>query len=100
MKMANLIFFSLLILITIPGLSQTADVNKTAVNSEQKTKSTTVHVAQKRDGQKVFEENCSRCHTTPQGFSPRISGTVALHMRVRAGLSQDDEQAILRFLNP
>jgi cytochrome c5 len=53
-----------------------------------------------RDGQKVFDQNCSRCHNAPEGFSPRISGTVVRHMRVRAGLSAEDEKALLRFLNP
>lgn len=52
------------------------------------------------EGQRVFEQNCSRCHNAPEGFSSRISGTIARHMRVRAGLSQHEEQAILRFLNP
>jgi cytochrome c5 len=52
------------------------------------------------EGQRVFEQNCSRCHTAPDGFSPRISGTVVRHMRVRASLSQHDEQELLRFLNP
>jgi len=51
-------------------------------------------------GRLVFEQNCSRCHTAPDGFSPRISGAVAMHMRVRASLSQADAQALLRFLNP
>jgi cytochrome c5 len=51
-------------------------------------------------GQKVFEQNCSRCHNPPEGFSPRISGTVALHMRVRANLSAEDYKALLHFLNP
>jgi cytochrome c2 len=51
-------------------------------------------------GQLVFEQNCSRCHTTPDGFSSRISGTVVMHMRVRASLSQADAQALLRFFNP
>jgi mono/diheme cytochrome c family protein len=51
-------------------------------------------------GQQVFAENCSRCHNAPQGFSPRISGTIARHMRVRANLSDDDYQALRRFLNP
>jgi cytochrome c5 len=51
-------------------------------------------------GQQVFERNCSRCHSTPEGFSPSISGTVALHMRVRAGLSDADYKALLHFLNP
>jgi cytochrome c5 len=51
-------------------------------------------------GERVFKQNCSRCHDAPQSFSPRISGTVVRHMRVRASLSEQDEKAILRFLNP
>ncbi len=51
-------------------------------------------------GAQVFHENCSRCHQEPQGFSPSISGTVARHMRVRAGLSDADYKALLKFLNP
>jgi len=51
-------------------------------------------------GQQVFEQNCARCHNAPEGFSPRISGTIAMHMRVRAGLSNADYQALRRFLNP
>jgi cytochrome c5 len=52
------------------------------------------------EGERIFAQNCSRCHTAPDGFSPRISGTVVRHMRVRASLSQHDEQELLRFLNP
>lgn len=52
------------------------------------------------DGQRVFDQNCSRCHTAPDGFSPRISKTVVRHMRMRANLSADDERALLRFFNP
>jgi cytochrome c5 len=52
------------------------------------------------DGERVFKENCSRCHDAPQSFSPQISGTVIRHMRVRASLSEQDEKAILKFLNP
>ena len=53
-----------------------------------------------QEGQRVFAENCSRCHNAPQGFSPRIAGTISRHMRVRANLSAEDERALLRFLNP
>jgi len=52
------------------------------------------------EGERIFAQNCSRCHNAPEGFSPRISGTIARHMRVRAQLSQHDEQELLRFLNP
>jgi cytochrome c5 len=52
------------------------------------------------DGARIFHQNCSRCHNTPEGFSPRISGTVLQHMRVRASLSKEDEEQLLHFLNP
>jgi len=52
------------------------------------------------DGERVFQQNCSRCHTAPEGFRPSISGTIVRHMRVRAALSREDERAILKYLNP
>lgn len=51
-------------------------------------------------GEQKFAQNCGRCHTPPEGFSPHVSGTIVRHMRVRASLSKQDEQDILRFLNP
>jgi mono/diheme cytochrome c family protein len=57
-------------------------------------------VAKPDRGQQVFAENCSRCHNAPEGFSSRISGAIARHMRVRANLSDDDYRALRRFLNP
>jgi cytochrome c5 len=51
-------------------------------------------------GERIFSQNCSRCHAAPEGFSPRVSGTILRHMRVRASLSQRDEQELLRYLNP
>jgi len=51
-------------------------------------------------GERVFQQNCSRCHNAPQSFPPQISGTVVRHMRVRASLSAADEKTLLRFLNP
>lgn len=52
------------------------------------------------EGERVFKQNCSRCHDAPQSFPPQISGTVIRHMRVRASLSQSDEKELLKFLNP
>jgi cytochrome c5 len=51
-------------------------------------------------GERAFNANCSRCHQPPETLNPRITGTVIRHMRVRANLSAQDEQDILRFLNP
>ncbi len=52
------------------------------------------------DGERVFKQNCFRCHTEPEGFSPSIAGTIVRHMRVRASLSQSEEEQLLKFLNP
>ena len=59
------------------------------------------HVKQNHDdGQQIFQQHCSRCHTAPDGFSPRISGTIVRHMRVRASLSENEEKELIRFFNP
>jgi len=51
-------------------------------------------------GELKFQQNCSRCHNAPEELSPRISGTVVMHMRVRASLSEADAKAILQYLAP
>jgi mono/diheme cytochrome c family protein len=51
-------------------------------------------------GERVFKQNCGRCHNPPQSFPPQISGSILRHMRVRAALSASDEKALLRFMNP
>lgn len=87
--------------VAFPGLSQTAQPASSAAPKQPKAASAAVATGTKvHDGQKVFEQNCGRCHNAPQGFSPSISGTVSRHMRVRANLSQADWEALLRFLNP
>lgn len=53
-----------------------------------------------KSGEEVFMQNCSRCHKPPMTISPRTTGTVVMHMRVRAKLSRQDEQALLRYLAP
>lgn len=53
-----------------------------------------------KSGEQVFMQNCSRCHKPPMSISPRITGTVVMHMRVRAKLSRQDEQALLHYLAP
>lgn len=67
---------------------------------QSKTPPKAVHAINPDRGQEVFNQNCSRCHNAPEGFSQGVSGTIAMHMRVRAGLSEADYKALLRFLNP
>lgn len=81
----------------IPVLAQTKTANP---NGEQrKTRAAPENTAEISQGQKVFQQNCSRCHNAPQGFPPQISGTILRHMRVRASLSAADEKSLLRFMN-
>ena len=68
--------------------------------SHNKTSPNAVHAANQDRGQQVFEQNCSRCHHAPEGLPSSISGTVAMHMRVRAKLSDSDYKALRQFLNP
>ena len=88
------------------GAAETPQSNPAQTNqkkqqgSRQQSTATRANNNTHSEGQRVFEQNCARCHTPPEGFSPRISGTIALHMRVRASLSEQDYQELLRFLNP
>jgi len=58
------------------------------------------HRASPDRGQRVFQQNCARCHAAPENLSPSAAGAVARHMRVRANLSESDLRALLHFLNP
>ena len=51
-------------------------------------------------GERVFNQNCARCHEAPQSFPPQVAGTILRHMRVRASLSAQDEKAVMEFMNP
>jgi cytochrome c5 len=51
-------------------------------------------------GEQKFKENCGRCHNPPDSLSPREVKAVVQHMRVRAMLSAEDEQLILKYLAP
>jgi len=99
MKTRTLIFSAILsFAAALPLLSQAAP---TATSAPAKPASAAAPGNQNpRDGQKVFEQNCQRCHEAPQGFSTRISGTVSHHMQARANLSKADLDALLRFFNP
>jgi mono/diheme cytochrome c family protein len=56
--------------------------------------------ATQSEGERLFEVNCQRCHRPPDQLSPKITGSVLRHMRVRAMLTKEDEQAILKYLAP
>ena len=65
-----------------------------SVSSKTRTQAST----QKDEGERLFEANCGRCHRPPDQLSPKVAGSVLRHMRVRAMLSKEDEQQILKYL--
>jgi mono/diheme cytochrome c family protein len=86
-------------LATLPAQSQ-ADAQAPVQTGKKQTVAVPRQQQHQDEGERIFKQNCSRCHTTPEGFSPGVSGTIVRHMRVRASLSQHDEQELLRFFNP
>ena len=91
-----------LVLLTFPvALAQTMQQDRPLIAEANKNSHPT-HAAQQHEdeGTRIFRQNCSRCHNTPEGFSPRISETVLRHMSVRASLNMHDKAELLRFLNP
>ncbi len=86
-------------LLIVP-LSMLAGPARQSVNSTRKTPPHPASTSQEDLGERVFLNNCSRCHAAPMSLSPRITGTVIMHMRTRARLSRNDEQSLLKFLAP
>lgn len=98
MKHSGRLMQGLLLLVATTAMGQAQGSSPQQVQG--KTSPKAVHTVNPDRGQQVFKENCSRCHNAPEGFSSRISGTIARHMRIRANLSDADYKALLRFLNP
>lgn len=97
MKFSRKIFSGVFLIAALPLAAQT---NRAKQKDRSTPSSKAASSAVSDRGQRVFEQNCSRCHNAPEGFSSNISGTIAMHMRARANLSETDYKALRRFLNP
>jgi cytochrome c5 len=86
-------------LLIVP-LSMLAGPSRQATDAARKASPHSASTAQEDPGERVFLTNCSRCHAAPMSLSPRITGTVIMHMRTRARLSREDQQLLLKFLAP
>ena len=101
MKSLETITFGLALSISALAAASSMPHSQSDSQSQPSSKlSRSSHPATPDRGQRVFQQNCARCHSAPQGFSPSASGAVARHMRVRANLSEADFRALLHFLNP
>jgi cytochrome c553 len=92
----TILFLTLLLACSIRVLAQSQNSAPAT-----KTSNSAVHKKVKsNDGEQRFQANCGRCHTPPEAISPREVKAVLQHMRVRAMLSAEDEQLILKYLAP
>jgi cytochrome c5 len=87
---AVLALWSMFFAVTVINSQQQKPAKQQAVSPPVKGKS----------GEQIFNDNCLRCHTPPMALSPRITGTVIMHMRTRARLSQEDQERLLKYLAP
>lgn len=95
------LLFGLIVLVSSCAIAQSGTQKQSDVAQSTKKPVAAKSSQQHEDeGDRIFQQNCSRCHNTPDGFSPRISGTIVRHMRMRANLSQHDEEQLLHFFNP
>jgi cytochrome c5 len=80
-----------------PAKKQSSNA-KPAADQTQAAKSTATQ--EQKEGERRFFANCGRCHNPPESISPREVKAVMQHMRVRAMLSAQDEELILKYLAP
>lgn len=107
MKYTKRIIPGVLLIVVLPLFAQTlftqtlfAQTHRPKLKAQHASRPAVATSAESNRGQHVFEQNCSRCHNAPEGFSSSISGAIAMHMRTRANLSEADYKALRRFLNP
>jgi cytochrome c5 len=105
-----LAFLSVMILgavLCAAGQEQTkvVDTSVSPASTDSATASTSgsahpVHggAASRFEGEKRFRANCGRCHMAPHKFPPRMMATIVRHMRVRATITDEDMQLILRYM--
>jgi cytochrome c553 len=90
-----------LLLILLLGYSLKVFAAPQTANQAKKTSKTAANNNTASDpGEQKFKQNCGRCHNPPDSLSPREVKAVLQHMRVRAMLSAEDEQLILKYLAP
>lgn len=97
----NSLFSCVFALVLISAFTVPAQQQGTPETGPPKTTAKAAQPLQRQsEGERVFQQHCSRCHSAPDSFSPRISGTIVRHMRVRASLSRHEEDELLHFFNP
>jgi cytochrome c5 len=97
-----LAFFSLLTILLLGGMGAAAlqQDPPAAQNDKKPASSNSNSHDQSATGEQIFQANCARCHAPPMTIPQRATGTIIMHMRVRAKLSRQDEQLLLKYMAP
>jgi len=102
--MNRLCIFATLLLALISGqvlhASSPKSQSEKSESEQNNSKPAQPNQSTKADPDQVFNTHCGRCHTPPMSISPRITGTVIMHMRTRARLSREDEILLLKYMAP
>jgi cytochrome c5 len=98
--MRNIISALLAVVILLSCVRVAGHAQGPAANQKAATVAPTSTAASRKEGELRFRANCGRCHNPPETLSPREVKAVMQHMRVRAMLSAEDEQLILKYLAP
>ena len=91
---------SVLMFLAVAGLAFATARPQDSQPAKRSTSAGAPHNNTQDPGEEVFNAHCQRCHTPPSGIRPRITGSVIMHMRVRARLSRRDEQLLLKYMAP
>jgi cytochrome c5 len=94
------IFNSLLVIFLLACSLKVLAVPQAPAAKQQLVKAAPKKTTKVDEGERRFQENCGRCHNPPDSLSPREVKAVLQHMRVRAMLTAEDEQLILKYLAP
>ncbi len=92
----TLVMFALLIAATSVWAAKGKSPDASTVEVRKATPQTQEGLA--IEGEKRFHANCGRCHQPPHKFPPSVMATAILHMRVRANITDEDMQLILRYM--
>ena len=75
----NVVGASILCCVLLAESAALPQLNDTTQQNQQPPQTRQTHSVKSDRGQQIFNQNCSRCHSTPDGFSPHISGSIAKH---------------------
>ena len=98
--MTNKIRSLLILTLILPGALHAKNVGSKGQTNEKGKDSSAQTSVQTDEAERIFETHCIRCHMPPMALSQRTTGTVVMHMRMRARLSKRDEQLLLKYLAP